>query len=49
MLEAGPVEKFNGKVIGTSDYEEIKDADMVVITAKEPGNWSIWSFRYRTF
>ncbi|WP_040983043.1 malate dehydrogenase [Oceanobacillus jeddahense] len=40
MLESGPVEKFNGKVIGTSDYEDIKDADMVIITAgiaRKPG------------
>ncbi|MCT1902524.1 malate dehydrogenase [Oceanobacillus sojae] len=40
MLESGPVEKFNGKVTGTSDYEEIKDADMVIITAgiaRKPG------------
>ncbi|GAB3796366.1 malate dehydrogenase [Virgibacillus kimchii] len=40
MLEAGPVEKFNGNVFGTSDYEDIKDADMVIITAgvaRKPG------------
>ncbi|MFD1452189.1 malate dehydrogenase [Oceanobacillus sojae] len=40
MLESGPVEKFNGKVTGTSDYEQIKDADMVIITAgiaRKPG------------
>ncbi|SFE37220.1 malate dehydrogenase (NAD) [Lentibacillus persicus] len=40
MLEAGPVEKFNGNVTGTSDYEDIKDADMVIITAgvaRKPG------------
>lgn len=33
MLEAGPVEKFNGKITGTSNYEDIQDADMVIITA----------------
>lgn len=40
MLEAGPVEKFNGNVVGTSDYADIKDADMVIITAgvaRKPG------------
>jgi len=40
MLEAGPVEKFNGHVKGTSDYADIKDADMVIITAgvaRKPG------------
>ncbi|WP_445321704.1 malate dehydrogenase [Oceanobacillus sp. HCA-5259] len=40
MLEAGPVEPFNGKVTGTSNYEDIKDADMVIITAgiaRKPG------------
>ncbi|MFD1064521.1 malate dehydrogenase [Oceanobacillus locisalsi] len=40
MLESGPVERFNGKVIGTSDYEDIKGADMVIITAgiaRKPG------------
>ncbi len=40
MLEAGPVEKFNGNAVGTSDYADIKDADMVIITAgvaRKPG------------
>lgn len=40
MLEAGPVEKFNGKVNGTSNYEDIQDADMVIVTAgvaRKPG------------
>jgi len=40
MLESGPVEKFNGKVTGTSNYEDIQDADMVIITAgvaRKPG------------
>lgn len=40
MLEAGPVEKFNGKVTGTSNYEDIQDADMVIVTAgvaRKPG------------
>src|SRR5690625_817757 len=40
MLEAGPVENFNVNVTGTSNYEDIKDADMVIITAgiaRKPG------------
>lgn len=40
ILEAGPVEKFNGSVVGTSDYADIAEADMVIITAgiaRKPG------------
>lgn len=40
ILEAGPVEKFNGSVVGTSDYTDIAGADMVIITAgiaRKPG------------
>lgn len=40
MLEAGPVEKFNSSVVGTSDYADIADADMVIVTAgiaRKPG------------
>lgn len=40
MLEAGPVERFNSSVIGTSDYADIADANMVIITAgiaRKPG------------
>lgn len=40
MLEAGPAENFNVSVKGTSNYEHIKDADMVIITAgvaRKPG------------
>lgn len=33
MLEAGSVEKFNVNIMGTSNYEDIKGADMVIITA----------------
>lgn len=36
MLESGPVLKFNGNVTGTSAYADIKDADMVIITAGMP-------------
>lgn len=36
MLEASPVQGFNAKIIGTSDYEDIQDADLVLITAGLP-------------
>lgn len=40
MLEASPVQGFDAKVIGTSNYEETKDSDLVIITAgvaRKPG------------
>ncbi|WCK55518.1 malate dehydrogenase [Aneurinibacillus sp. Ricciae_BoGa-3] len=40
MAEAGPVQGFDSKVIGTSNYEDIQDADMVIVTAgiaRKPG------------
>lgn len=40
MLEAGPIEKFNVSIKGTSDYSNIKNADMVIVTAgiaRRPG------------
>ena len=40
MLESGPIQKFNVSIKGTSDYSQIKDADMVIITAgiaRRPG------------
>lgn len=40
ILETGPVQGFNTKIMGTSNYEYIKDADMVIITAgiaRKPG------------
>ena len=40
ILETGPVQGFNSKIIGTSNYEQIQDADMVIITAgiaRKPG------------
>lgn len=36
MLEAGPVQGFNANITGTSSYEDIKDADLVLITAGLP-------------
>lgn len=40
LLEAGPVQKFNARIKGTADYEDIQGADMVIITAgiaRKPG------------
>ncbi|MDM5225367.1 malate dehydrogenase [Cytobacillus sp. NJ13] len=36
MLEAGPVQRFNASITGTSSYEDIQDADLVLITAGKP-------------
>lgn len=40
MAEAGPVQGFDASVIGTSNYEDIKGADLVIVTAgiaRKPG------------
>ncbi|SEQ72427.1 malate dehydrogenase [Piscibacillus halophilus] len=40
MLEASPVQGFDANIVGTSNYEETKDSDVVVITAgiaRKPG------------
>lgn len=40
ISETAPVQRFNAKITGTSNYEDIKDADMVIITAgiaRKPG------------
>ncbi|MDQ0862022.1 malate dehydrogenase [Bacillus sp. V2I10] len=40
MLETGPIQRFNSKITGTSNYEDIQDADLVIITAgvaRKPG------------
>ena len=40
MLQASPVEGFNVNIIGTSEYEDIEGADLVLITAglpRQPG------------
>jgi len=40
MLESSPVLGFDAKITGTADYAEIKDADLVIITAgiaRKPG------------
>jgi malate dehydrogenase len=36
MLEASPVQGFNANITGTSDYTDIQDADLVLITAGLP-------------
>lgn len=36
MLEAGPIQRFNASITGTSSYEDIQDADLVLITAGMP-------------
>lgn len=36
LYEASPVEGFDSKVIGTSDYKDTKDSDVVIITAGLP-------------
>ncbi|MBU8769095.1 malate dehydrogenase [Cytobacillus oceanisediminis] len=36
MLEVGPVQRFNASITGTSSYEDIQDADLVLITAGMP-------------
>lgn len=40
MAEAGPVQGFDANIIGTSNYEDTKDSDIVIITAgiaRKPG------------
>lgn len=40
MLEASPVQGFDASIIGTSDYADTKDSDIVIITAgiaRKPG------------
>ncbi|MCY7486133.1 malate dehydrogenase [Paenibacillus alvei] len=40
MLEAGPVQGFDSRIIGSSNYEDTQDSDIVIITAgvaRKPG------------
>lgn len=40
MAQAGPVQGFDADIIGTSNYEDTKDSDLVIITAgiaRKPG------------
>jgi malate dehydrogenase len=36
LFEAAPIEGFDARVIGTNDYEETKDSDLVIITSGVP-------------
>src|SRR5699024_7259946 len=40
MLEASPVQGFDANITGTSNYEDINDSDIVIVTAgiaRKPG------------
>ncbi len=40
LSQCGPVEGFDAKIMGTNDYADIKDADVVIVTAgvaRKPG------------
>jgi malate dehydrogenase len=36
LFQAGPVEGFDARVVGTNGYEETKDSDLVIITSGVP-------------
>jgi malate dehydrogenase len=36
LAECGPIERFDARITGTSNYEDIKDSDVVVVTAGLP-------------
>ena len=36
LAQCGPVERFDAKIVGTSDYAETADSDVVVVTAGLP-------------
>lgn len=36
LAQSGPIEKFDTKIKGTSNYADIKDADVVIVTAGMP-------------
>ncbi len=36
LAQCGPIERFDAKIVGTSDYAETADSDVVVITAGLP-------------
>lgn len=36
IWESGPVEGFSAKILGTNDYEETHDSDVIVVTAGMP-------------
>ncbi len=36
LAQAAPIENFDTKIKGTSNYEDVKDADVVILTAGMP-------------
>src|SRR6201996_196391 len=36
LSQSGPIDGFNAKLKGTNDYADIKDADVVIVTAGVP-------------
>jgi len=36
LFEAGPIEGFDSKIIGTNSYDETKNSDVVIITSGVP-------------
>jgi len=36
LLQCGPVERFDCSIVGTADYEQARDSDVVIITAGIP-------------
>lgn len=36
LYEASPVEQFDSRIVGTSDYKDIADSDVVIVTAGLP-------------
>lgn len=40
LMEAGPIEPFDGSIVGTNSYDDIADADVCIVTAglaRKPG------------
>ena len=40
LAQSGPVESFDSKIIGSNDYKDLKDSDVVIVTAgvaRKPG------------
>ena len=40
LAQSGPVESFDSKMIGSNDYKDLKDSDVVIVTAgvaRKPG------------
>ena len=36
LAQCGPIERFDARILGTSDYKDTADSDVVVITAGMP-------------